>query len=144
MKFAAYFGLVVGMIVWSSAFSANPFGSLKAPVVPTEALEVIRKPDPEKPPLQRWPVQNYILMGILTAVTAEIGSSQSHRIAILRTPAPHSQTFLLRFGDVLGDRDGYINGFDVLGLTIVQRSEDDAPEAVRLRVRNRGVKQFND
>jgi len=128
----------------SVAFSGNPFSSLNAPAAPTETVEVIRKPDPEKPPLQRWPVQNYILMGILTAVTTDIGNSQSHRIAILRTPTPHSQTFLLRFGDVLGDRDGYINGFDVSGITVVQRSEDDTPEAVRLGVRNRGVKQFND
>ena len=119
---------------------ANPFGALATPSAPEPVVEPSREPDPEKPPLQRWPVENYILMGLLTSGI----NAQSQQIAILRTPPPHSQTYLVRFGDVLGDRDGYISEFDDFGLTVVQRTENDGPENVRIIVRNRGAKNLND
>jgi len=118
----------------------NPFGALATPSAPEPAVEPSREPDPEKPPLQRWPVGNYILMGLLTSGI----KAQSQQIAILRTPAPHSRTYLVRFGDLLGDRDGYITEFDDFGITVVQRAENDDPEHVRIIVRNRGAKNLND
>jgi len=123
-----------------SALGANPFGALSTPSAPEPAVEPIREPDPEKPPLQRWPVENYILMGLLTSGT----KAQNQQIAILRTPAPHSQTYLMRYGDLLGDRDGYVTEFDNSGITVVQRAENGSPEHVRIIVRNRGVRDLND
>ena len=140
MRFLIYPWLFLGIVFSSGVYSANPFSSLKAPDVPEDPVVTVKEPDPEKPPIQRWPVQNYILMGLLTAET----DIQNHKIAILRTPAPHSRTYIVRFGDLLGDRDGYINGFDSSGIKIIQRGDDDAPEEVRLDVRNRGAKQLND
>ena len=123
-----------------AALGANPFGALSTPSAPEPTVDPTREPDPEKPPLQRWPVENYILMGLLSSGV----KVQNQQIAILRTPPPHSQTYLVRFGDVLGDRDGYISEFDDFGLTVVQRTEDDGPENVRIIVRNRGAKNLND
>ena len=80
-------------------------------------------------------------MGILVSEKGD----QNKQVAILRTPAPHSRTYLLRFGDLLGNQDGYIKKFESSGLIIVQRNFDDnAPEEVRLAVRNRGANQAND
>jgi len=50
----------------------------------------------------------------------------------------------LRFGDLLGDQDGYIKAFDISGFTVVQRGDDDSAQEVRLRVRNRGATKTND
>ena len=124
-----------------SAFAANPFNTLKAPEAPEEPIVSSKKIDPELPPLRRWAVPNYILMGILVSEKGD----QNKQVAILRTPAPHSRTYLLRFGDLLGNQDGYIKKFESSGLIIVQRNFDDnAPEEVRLAVRNRGANQSND
>lgn len=124
-----------------SAFAANPFNTLKAPEAPEEPIVSSKKIDPELPPLRRWAVPNYILMGILVSEKGD----QNKQVAILRTPAPHSRTYLLRFGDLLGNQDGYIKKFESSGLIIVQRNFDDnAPEEVRLAVRNRGANQAND
>lgn len=141
MRFSTYFWSL-GVAVFSShTFAGNPFNTLKAPQQPAEVVAPTKAPDPEKPPLQRWPVHNYILMGILTT---EADNPQINRVAILRTPAPHSRTYLLHFGDLLGDQDGYIKAFDSAGFTVVQRGDDNSAQEVRLRVRNRGAMKTND
>jgi len=123
------------------ALGANPFGALTPPPsAPEPTVEPTREPDPEKPPLQRWPVETYILMGLLASGI----KAQNQQIAILRTPAPHSQTYLMRYGDLLGDRDGYVTAFDDSGITVVQRAENGSPEHIRIIVRNRGVRDLND
>tara|TARA_Y100001960_G_scaffold209354_1_gene218648 strand:- start:178 stop:603 length:426 start_codon:yes stop_codon:yes gene_type:complete len=134
--------IVASCILFSMpALGANPFGSLTPPSsAPEPTVEPTREPDPEKPPLQRWPVETYILMGLLTSDI----KAQNQQIAILRTPAPHSQTYLMRYGDLLGDRDGYVTAFDDSGITVVQRTENGSPEHVRIIVRNRGVRGVND
>ncbi|HIK79805.1 MAG TPA: hypothetical protein EYF94_02580 [Porticoccaceae bacterium] len=140
-RFSTYIGACAVAVFSSQAFAGNPFNTLKKPQQPAEVVEPVKAPDPEKPPLQRWQVHNYILMGILTT---QASSPQTKLVAIVRTPAPHSRTYLLHFGDLLGDQDGYIKAFDSSGFTVVQRGEDDAPEEVRLRVRNRGATKTND
>jgi hypothetical protein len=140
-KFPSYIGACAVAVLSSQAFAGNPFNTLKTPQQPADVVEPTKAPDPEKPPLQRWQVHNYILMGILTT---QASSPETKRVAIVRTPAPHSRTYLLHFGDLLGDQDGYIKAFDNAGFTVVQRGEDDAPEEVRLRVRNRGATKTND
>jgi len=141
MRLSPNFWAVALTFFLSHAYAANPFNSLKTPQMPAEVVEPTKAPDLEKPPLQRWPVHNYILMGILTT---ESGNPQTNRIAILRTPTPHSRTYILRFGDLLGDQDGYIKAFDISGFTVVQRGDDDSAQEVRLRVRNRGATKTND
>ena len=140
-RFSTYIGACAVIVFSSQTFAANPFNTLKTPQQPAEAVEPVQEPDLENPPLQRWPVHNYILMGILTT---KASSPTTKRVAIIRTPAPHSRTYILHFGDLLGDQDGYIKAFDSSGFTVVQRGEDDAPEEVRLKVRNRGAEKTND
>ena len=141
MRFRPFTLFAMIALTPASAFAANPFNTLKAPAVPEEPVVSSKKIDPELPPLRRWAVSNYILMGILVSEKGD----QNKQVAILRTPAPHSRTYLLRFGDLLGNQDGYIKKFESSGLIIVQRNFDDnAPEEVRLAVRNRGANQSND
>ena len=139
-RFSTYIGACAVIVFSSQTFAANPFNTLKTPQQPAEVVDV-QEPDLEKPPLQRWPVHNYILMGILTT---QASSPRIKRVAIIRTPTPHSRTYLLHFGDLLGAQDGYIKAFDSSGFTVVQRGEDDTPEEVRLKVRNRGATKTND
>jgi Tfp pilus assembly protein PilP len=140
-RFSTYIGACAVIVFSSQTFAANPFNTLKKPQQPAEVVEPVKAPDLEKPPLQRWPVHNYILMGILTT---KASSPTTKRVAIIRTPAPHSRTYILHFGDLLGAQDGYIKAFDSSGFTVVQRGEDDTPEEVRLKVRNRGATKTND
>tara|TARA_Y100001934_G_C12302911_1_gene750908 strand:+ start:243 stop:677 length:435 start_codon:yes stop_codon:yes gene_type:complete len=130
--------LLLALSVSQQAYSDNPFGGLQAPAYIEQDPTSTKEPDPNDPPLQRWPVRAYVLMGLLIADTAD----QKNQIAILRTPAPHSRTYMVRNGDLLGDQDGFIKAFDHSGLIVIQRTEDDdASEEVRLAVRNRGMRK---
>ena len=140
-RLSTYIGACAVAVFASHTFAGNPFNTLKTPQQPSEVVEPVQEPDLEKPPLQRWPVHNYILMGILTT---QASSPRIKRVAIIRTPTPHSRTYLLHFGDLLGAQDGYIKAFDNAGFTVVQRGEDDTVEEVRLKVRNRGATKTND
>ena len=114
---------------------ANPFASIGSGTtgaVTTQPSVVIstKEVDPEKHPLVRWPLDHYVIMGVLL--------SENNSIAIIRTPQPHSQTYLLRFGDLLGDSDSLVRTIDRHGIEIVDTSSDE-PEKKRLEVRNKGV-----
>ena len=92
--------------------------------------------DPERDPLLRWPVDNYVLMGVLL--------SEGNSIAILRTPMPHAQTYLVRKHDLLGDRDGVIMSIEAAKLIVVIQIDGEVPEEKTLQVRNKGVKTKNE
>ena len=116
-----------------AGFCTNPFSSIStsssgANIQPS--VVTTKELDPEKHPLVRWPLENYVIMGILL--------SENKSVAIVRTPPPHSQTYLLRFGDLLGDEDGLVRKIDNYGISIVVSSSDE-PKEKRLEGRNRGV-----
>lgn len=129
--------VLLALAAFQQAYASNPFGALQAPAYVEEDATSSKEPDPKDPPLQRWPVRAYVLMGLLIADTED----RRNQIAILRTPAPHSTTYMVRNGDLLGDQDGFIKAFDNSGLIVIQRNEEDESEEVRLAVRNRGMRK---
>lgn len=114
----------------------NPFASIGTATTggtttqPSVVITSTKEVDPEKHPLVRWPLDHYVIMGVLL--------SEDNSVAIIRTPQPHGQTYLLRFGDLLGDSDGLIRAIDEQGIAIVETSSDE-PKETRLLVRNKGV-----
>mgnify|MGYP001481730716 CR=1 FL=1 len=123
---------LIALIFAPVTFADNPFNKLKSVGLgsagqrPT-TVEI----DPERAPLLRWSVEDYIIMGVLL--------SEEKSIAILRTPMPHAQVYLVRKGDLLGDRDGVITRIGESALRVVIRVDGEAPIEKDLAVRNRGV-----
>ena len=127
--------LLLALAFPSTGFCGNPFDSIPTGIEVPDPIPGPEKPDPERPPLLRWPLEQYVIMGILL--------SAKNSLAIVRTPAPHSQSYLMRFGDPLGDKDGVIRKIDGSGLTILQTTLN-LPKEMRLDVRNKGVKKKDD
>ena len=139
MKMAIRFVWLFALVFPSIGLCANPFNSLGAADVrsSTQQTAIIDKEvDPERHPLLRWPVEQYVIMGVLL--------SENTKVAIVRSPAPHSQVYLLRFGDLLGDQDAIVQTIDGNGLGVVQVSLDESPKNLRLDVRNRGIDLGNE
>jgi len=69
--------------------------------------------------------------------------SDDNKVAIVRTPQPHSQSYLLHIGDLLGDEDCQVRSIDKSGLAMLE-SSSELPKQIRLEVRNKGVKTKDD
>ena len=124
---------LVALIVAPVTFAGNPFNKLKSVGLDSAGQRPTTvEIDPERKPLLRWSVEDYIIMGILL--------SEARSIAILRTPMPHAQVYLVRKGDLLGDRDGVITRIGESALRVVIQVDGEAPVEKDLEVRNRGVK----
>jgi len=75
-------------------------------------------------PLQKYPVNNYILIGLMT--------SNKGDIAMVR--AKNGEVFFVRINDALGNADGKITAINRRGIEV---SEKD--KVVSLLVRNRSI-----
>lgn len=133
MKRVAQLFFLMALSCAPATFADNPFkkltnGGLSSEEQPVAPVQL----DPERKPLLRWPVENYVLMGVLL--------SEESSIAILRTPMPHAQTYLVRKHDLLGIQDGIIIEIEQLGLRVVIQIDGEVPIEKELRVRNKGVK----
>ena len=124
---------LIALIFAPVTFAGNPFNKLNSVgLEPAGQRPTTVEIDPERKPLLRWSVEDYVIMGVLL--------SEEKSIAILRTPTPHAQVYLVRKGDLLGDRDGVITRIGESALRVVIRVDGEAPVEKDLEVRNRGVK----
>ncbi len=130
--------LLVALVIPSTGFCGNPFNQLTPADVGTTApspTPTTKEIDPERHPLVRWPLDQYVIMGVLL--------SDDNKVAIVRTPQPHSQSYLLHIGDLLGDEDCLVRNIDKSGLAMIE-SSSELPKQIRLEVRNKGVKTKDD
>lgn len=138
MNYLIGISLLLALVIPSTGFCGNPFSKLTPEDVgataPTTA-PTTKEIDPERHPLVRWPLDQYVIMGVLL--------SEDDSIAIVRTPQPHSQSYLLHIGDLLGDKDCIVRSIDKSGLAMLETSSE-LPKQIRLEVRNKGVKTKDD
>ena len=138
MKIVTRISFLVALIIPSTGFCGNPFNKLTPTDVGTTAQSIVpitKEIDPERHPLVRWTLDQYVIMGVLL--------SEDRRIAIVRTPQPHLQSYLLYIGDSLGDEDCVVRSIDKSGITMLE-SCSELPKEIRLEVRNKGVKTKDD
>ena len=138
MKTVTRISFLVALIIPSAGFCGNPFNKLTPTDVGTTAQSIApitKEIDPERHPLVRWPLDQYVIMGVLL--------SEDRRIAIVRTPQPHLQSYLLHIGDLLGDENCRVRSIDKSGITMLE-SCSELPKEIRLEVRNKGVKTKDD
>ena len=138
MKTVTRISFLVALIIPSTGFCGNPFNKLTPTDVGTTAQSkapITKEIDPERHPLVRWPLDQYVIMGVLL--------SEDRKIAIVRTPRPHLQSYLLHIGDLLGDENCRVRSIDNSGITMLE-SFSELPKQIRLEVRNKGVKTKDD
>ena len=138
MKTVARISFLVALVIPSTGFCGNPFNKLTPTDVGTTAQSIApitKEIDPERHPLVRWPLDQYVIMGVLL--------SEDRKIAIVRTPRPHLQSYLLHIGDLLGDENCRVRSIDNSGITMLE-SFSELPKKIRLEVRNKGVKTKDD
>ena len=138
MKTVTRISFLVALIIPSTGFCGNPFNKLTPTDVGTTAQSIApitKEIDPERHPLVRWPLDQYVIMGVLL--------SEDRKIAIVRTPRPHLQSYLLHIGDLLGDENCRVRSIDNSGITMLE-SSSELPKQIRLEVRNKGVKTKDD
>ena len=133
MKRVVQLFFLMALICTPATFADNPFKKLTNGGLSSEEQPVAPEQlDPERKPLLRWPVEHYVLMGVLL--------SDETSIAILRTPMPHAETYLVRKHDLLGVHDGIITEIKQWGLRVVIQIDGQVPIDKELRVRNKGAK----
>ena len=138
MKILTRISFLLALVIPSAGFCGNPFSKLTSEDVaptPQSTTPAKKEIDPERHPLVRWPLDQYVIMGVLL--------SDDNKIAIVRTPQPHSQSYLLHIGDLLGDEDCLVRNIDKSGLAMIE-SSSELPKQIRLEVRNKGVKSKDD
>jgi len=93
-------------------------------VIPGNPEEGDKEVVPQKPPLERYPLSDYRLIGVLK------GPKES--VALIRTP--ERKDFYLHLSDKLGNQEGVVEAIEITGITV-----NEGGSRTILRVQNRIV-----